>query len=272
MEYRAFMVMPFSSEAVENAFNYVIKPVCESLKIDIRKADEIFSTNPIYDDIVTEIQRADIIIVDITGKNPNVFYELGMAHTLKQKQTIILTNDDYSDAPFDISHFRMIKYKDTIKGKEDLSRTLENTLEYILKEERLLHEDEFQVIEKTLFTSGKQGQIFSILGLYEIGGKIHREKSISGEGHVGSHFSNFGSINTLSGMKPFIEQGYLESENEFYFLTQRGKAFAEYLKDNGYVCDKFNDEILVEDYVPYHEKIKEIQKASDNSEKLVLNK
>jgi len=262
MEYRAFMVMPFSNQAVIDAYDHVIEPVCDEKSIDVRKADEIFSTNPIYDDIVTEIQRADIIIVDITDRNPNVFYELGMAHTLKQKQTIILTNDEYEKAPFDISHFRIIKYEDSIKGHTEFRSTFENTLEYILKEERILHEDEFQIIEETLFSLGKSGQIFSMLGLYEIGGKIKHDESISGEGHVGSHISSFGSINVQAGLKNFIDQDYLKRENKNYYLTQRGKAFAEYLKDNGYICDKFNEEILVDNFIPYEEKL---QRMKNNS-------
>lgn len=265
MEYRAFMVMPFSNQSVIDAYQHVIEPVCENKSIDVRKADEIFSTNPIYDDIVTEIQRADIIIVDITDRNPNVFYELGMAHTLKQKQTIILTNDEFSQAPFDISHFRMIKYEDSIKGQSDFRNTFENTLEYILNEERILHEDEFKIIEEILFSLGKSGPIFSILGLYEIGGKIKQDESISGEGHVGTHISSFGSINVHAGLKSFIEQDYLKKENENYYLTQRGKAFAEYLKENGYVCDKFNGEILVEDYIPYGDKLEEMQSNNESN-------
>lgn len=253
-EYRAFMVMPFSNNSVKSAYNHVISPVCEEKSIDIRKADEIFSTNPIYDDIVSEIQKADIIIVDITDKNPNVFYELGMAHTLKQKQTIILTNDEYQEAPFDISHFRILQYEDSIEGKEDFSDRLVNTLDYILKEERLLNEDEFKVIMKTLDAAGKRGQLLTLIGINEIDEKIHQDQPISGEGHLDSNITTFHSINLMAGVKSLIEQDYLKRENEYYFISPKGKAFAEYLKENGYVCDIFNEETLTDDYVPLRER------------------
>ena len=90
---RAFMVMPFSDDIVRQAYEHCVKNVFKSKGIEIRKADEIFSTNPIYDDIVQEIQNAQIIVVDISGKNTNVLYELGIAHTLKQSQTIILISE-----------------------------------------------------------------------------------------------------------------------------------------------------------------------------------
>lgn len=258
-EYRAFMVMPFSNDSVRSAYYNVISPLCEEKSIDIRKADEIFSTNPIYDDIVSEIQKADIIIVDITDKNPNVFYELGIAHTLKQKQTIILTNDEYEETPFDISHFRIIQYEDSIKGKDEFHQTLENTLNYILNEERLLNEDEFQVVMKTLESAGKRGQLLTLVGVHETEEKIHQDESISGEGHLDSNVTSFSSINLLAGVKALIEQDYFTRENEFFFLSPKGKAFAEFLKENGYVCDVFNGETLSDNHIPLRDRIKENQ-------------
>jgi len=68
-----------------------------------------------------------IIIADLSGCNPNVFYELGIAHILKQQQTIMITHDDYDDTPFDISHFRILHYKNTIEGAKELENNLQKT-------------------------------------------------------------------------------------------------------------------------------------------------
>lgn len=70
---KVFMVMPFSDEVANQNYEHCIKPICDTFNLEVRRADEIFSTSPIYNDIVKEIQDASIIIVDITNKNPNVF-------------------------------------------------------------------------------------------------------------------------------------------------------------------------------------------------------
>lgn len=254
-DYKAFMVMPFSNASVKSAYNHVVKPVCEEKLIGIRKADEIFSTKPVYDDIVREIQKADIIIVDITGNNPNVFYELGMAHTLKQEQTIILTNDEFDETPFDIAHFRIIQYKDTIEGKESFTKQLSSTLDYILKKERLLNEDEFQIVQKTLDSSEKRSQLLILVGMNDLDLRINQNEGLSGEGHVGSNHTTFSSINVIAGAKVLVELNYLSKENEFYFVSPKGKAFAEYLKENDYVCDTLNGNTISENFTPIRERI-----------------
>jgi hypothetical protein len=60
-------------------------------------------------DIWLAIQRADVIIADVTGRNPNVFYELGIAHTLGRRSLILSQRS--SDIPFDISAMRHLTYE-----------------------------------------------------------------------------------------------------------------------------------------------------------------
>jgi hypothetical protein len=260
-DYKAFMVMPFSNDSVKSAYNHVVKPICEQKSISIRKADEIFSTKPVYDDIVREIQKADIIVVDITDNNPNVFYELGMAHTLKQQQTIILTNDKFDETPFDIAHFRIIQYKDTIEGKENFSKKLSSTLDYILKKERLLNEDEFQIVQKTLESSEKRSQLLILVGMNELDLRINQSEGFIGEGHVGTKHTTFSSMNVVAGANALVELDYLTKENEFYFVSSKGKAFAEYLKEKDYVCDVLNGNTITENFTPFRDRI---QSNEDN--------
>ena len=70
------------------------------------------------------ILRADLIIADLTGRNPNVFYELGYAHAL-HKNTVLITQS-IDDVPFDLRHRQMIKYFATAKGYKDLNESLKN--------------------------------------------------------------------------------------------------------------------------------------------------
>ena len=65
----------------------------------------------IIDDICNSILGADVVVADCTGQNPNVFYELGIAHTLGKD--VILLTQSIDDIPFDISHLRFIEYENT---------------------------------------------------------------------------------------------------------------------------------------------------------------
>ncbi|MBK6362503.1 MAG: hypothetical protein IPF52_03020 [Saprospiraceae bacterium] len=66
---KVFMVMPFSNKVSNDNYSHSIRPICEEFDLEIRRADEIFGTSPIYDDIINEIQNASIIIVDISKKS-----------------------------------------------------------------------------------------------------------------------------------------------------------------------------------------------------------
>jgi hypothetical protein len=77
-------------------------------------------------DIWNAIAASKIIIADCTGKNPNVFYEIGIAHTLGRPVILITQNPE--DVPFDVRHFRYIRYELTPRGMKAFEKTLEATL------------------------------------------------------------------------------------------------------------------------------------------------
>jgi len=109
-------------------FDDHICKVCAELNFSVTRADQIFSVNPIIDDILQAVKDADIIIADLTDNNPNVFYELGMCHMLK-KQVILITQNE--SAPFDLSHMRRIRYEYTPRGMTIFENLLSNTLKAI---------------------------------------------------------------------------------------------------------------------------------------------
>lgn len=128
-----FMVMPFADTTANQVYENIVKPLCVELGYEVIRADEYTTTKVIYDEIVQSIQNAAIVVVDISGKNPNVMYELGVAHALRQKSTIILTHDSIAESPFDIKHFRIIGYENSIAGAESLKKKLRETIKSIKK-------------------------------------------------------------------------------------------------------------------------------------------
>ena len=117
----AFVLMPFKdSEFDQSYYTKVIKPTIENhLKLQCIRSDEITTPGVINDQIYTAIVKAKVLIAEVSTQNPNVFYELGVAHTL-DKDVYILRQKDAKRPPFDISTDRAIVYDD----EEDLKQKI----------------------------------------------------------------------------------------------------------------------------------------------------
>lgn len=261
-----FMVMPFNNEVAESIYNHSTRPICEEeFDLEVKRADEIFSTNPIFDDIVTAIERSTIIIVDITDRNPNVFYELGMAHTLKQKNTIMITQDNFDEVPFDISHFRIIQYENTVEGKSEYEATLRNTLKTVLSDLKSIFKDEFELVKDIFMNTSKKSNLYYIPAINEVDINLKAKEPITVEGHnddIG-HVGSASSVMVINALKPFLAKGYCKVIGENLLLTDKGKGFADFLKDEGYIPDKINDIILSENYIPIHKRFDQMDNAND---------
>lgn len=102
-----FVIMPFS-KTFEKIYELGLKPALISESWVCNRADKIFQSREIMTLVWEEILRSDLIIADLTGRNANVFYELGYAHAL-EKRTILLTQN-INDVPFDLQHRRLVEY------------------------------------------------------------------------------------------------------------------------------------------------------------------
>lgn len=124
-----FVIMPFDSE-FDAVYRDLIKDPLENAGHKVSRADdpgkdEVFFEN-IYDQIVSNLWDADYIIADLTGSNPNVTYELGIAHTLN-KRTIQISQT--LDLMFDIKSQNVIFYIVDGDHKFDLSEKLLSVIE-----------------------------------------------------------------------------------------------------------------------------------------------
>ena len=99
------LMMPF-----EKSFDGVLQAVsevCAQKHFTCRRADNFWEQDLILQDIVTLIDKSRIVICDCTGRNPNVFYEIGIAHTLGRDVILITQNNE--DVPFDLRHLLYIR-------------------------------------------------------------------------------------------------------------------------------------------------------------------
>ena len=124
-----FVVMPFKPEL--HYMYLFMKQHIEATYPDVscERGDDKILTRPILEKLAAYIKQADVLIADCTGRNPNVFYELGMAHAL-DKPVVLITSDEVQEAPTDIRAFEFIRYKlDDEKGfVEKLDRALSQIL------------------------------------------------------------------------------------------------------------------------------------------------
>ncbi|MCP4549321.1 MAG: hypothetical protein GY835_22945 [bacterium] len=122
-----FVLMPFAPE-YDDVYKLGIKPACESAGAYAERVDEQIFAESILERIYNQISKADLIIADLSERNPNVFYETGYAHCLG-KPSILLTRSA-DDIPFDLKHYHHIVYKGRIS---DLREELEKRIDWILR-------------------------------------------------------------------------------------------------------------------------------------------
>ena len=130
-----FTLMPFAAE-LKAVYEDHIKLVTAGLGLTAARADDFFAANSIISDVWNAINQARILIAECTGRNPNVFYELGIAHTLGKPVVLIAQSAD--DIPFDIRHIRTILYNLTPQGMRDFESALVATLKGELAQRRTL--------------------------------------------------------------------------------------------------------------------------------------
>ena len=126
-----FIVMPFGVEELNDVYEYFLKPAIEDhCSLSCERGDDVFGSNVIMEDIRSSIERARLVVADLTGRNPNVFYEVGIAHTLNRD--VLLLSQSMSDVPFDLRHRRVLVYDNTPKGCKKLEKTIVENIRAML--------------------------------------------------------------------------------------------------------------------------------------------
>jgi hypothetical protein len=123
---KTFVLMPFD-EAFNEVYRTGIKRGLKEIGWMCDRSDERWDTPEVICTICKSIQEASLIIVDVTGKKPNVFLELGLSFGLEKN--ILLITQDFDDLSFDLKTFRTIKYDPL--NLEKLQRDLQKAIEKI---------------------------------------------------------------------------------------------------------------------------------------------
>ncbi len=133
-----FVMMPFA-DPIGNYYPSIYKPAIEKAGLTpVRADDDIFTTGKIIDQIWLGINAAKVLVAELTSRNANVFYELGLAHALKKPVVLVSANE--KDVPFDLHHIRVIYYDmtDPFWGQKLIDKIAENIVSALKNPEEAL--------------------------------------------------------------------------------------------------------------------------------------
>lgn len=102
-----FVLMPFD-ETFNDTYKFGIKGAAEDAGCYAERVDEQIFTEGILERVFNQINKADVIVADMTGRNSNVFYEVGYAHALNK--IVLLLTQKAEDIPFDLKHHQHTVY------------------------------------------------------------------------------------------------------------------------------------------------------------------
>ncbi len=155
MDKTCFIIMPISDcdpypvGHFKRVYEYIIKPACVKAGFQPIRADDVLNTNFIAIDVIKLIVKSDMAICDLSSRNPNVFYELGIRQAFNLPVTLI--KDSITNRVFDIQGFRDIEYDNDLRIDN-----VENTISILA-----------ETIKNTYDTKGNEiNSLISLLGVH----------------------------------------------------------------------------------------------------------
>lgn len=122
---QCFVLMPFGEVWSDRIWNRVLRPLLVDLGLQAVRADDLYGAD-VMEDIWRMILTSEFVLADITRRNPNVLYELGLAHAIGK--SVVLLTQDPSDIPFDLNRYRHVIYSDDLDGYDRLRRGISGSI------------------------------------------------------------------------------------------------------------------------------------------------
>lgn len=123
-----FVLMPFGGW-FDQYYEGIYKPAIKDAGYEPYRADDLFHTGSVMEQIWDQVRKAKVLLAELTGKNANVFYELGLAHAIGKP--VVFVTGSIDDVPFDLRHLRVIPYEVRSPGwdlrlRKDIATYLRN--------------------------------------------------------------------------------------------------------------------------------------------------
>lgn len=179
-----FSIMPFAEDFKD--IDQIIAESAQECGLEYVRSDERCESGDIMGQVIHDIHRAAVVVADITGHNPNVFYELGIAHQIKGSESVVIITREAS--PFDVHKYRQITYRHTQAGRAALKESLPKFLAAAVKtqSDREVRNDPLRIVQ--------QIRVFDLTAWAPEAGKksiVVVHDCIHMEGGTGSEVVNF---------------------------------------------------------------------------------
>ena len=169
-----FSVMPFDPNF--NDISGIIERSADAAGMRYVRGDLRNQPGSVMAQIIRDIRAAAVVVADVTGHNPNVFYELGIAHQEKGPSRVVIITQSTEKSPFDVSEFRQLAYTNTENGKRELANLLPQALQRAMHAEP--ESEHWSVIRgKLQRTKVIVRDLRRLLGLVEDKGRIRKIKA-----------------------------------------------------------------------------------------------
>lgn len=121
----------------DQVLKHIIKPVCQNCGFDVTRVDQVNQSDSITETIIDYLKNSELVIADITGHNPNVFYEMGYRASLNKP--IIYMKSKEESIPFDIQNIRTFEYDlKNLDSVDEIKERLERTIKAFNIEEETI--------------------------------------------------------------------------------------------------------------------------------------
>ena len=248
-----FVIMPIADISGYDAghftrvYKHLITPACEAAGFKPVRADDVSSSHMIVVDILQKIVESDIAICDLSGRNPNVLYELGLRQAFNKKTVLI--KDNKTENIFDVQGFRHAQYdsslridnvnNEILKISSSLNETF-NATNDINSIVQLLQIEPAEIKGKTQLT---EGDTYLLNAINEIKNIIEKNSTNNKkDGGIGNykksniHFNGqtfiLGNSYYTGGLFHGEYLGYSANDEVLYFEDEDGVVFPTPMKSN----------------------------------------
>lgn len=155
-----FVIMPFAEKFDEVYLTFRDTLQSEKVNLICFRGDDIYEPH-ILESLLRKIIESEYIIVDLTDSNTNVFYELGLVHSVKEMSKVVIVSQDIDFIPFDLKQFRCIIYESSEEGLNKLKLDLEESFSEASRNSYRMSLKENYTISFNKKIVGKENNLYS---------------------------------------------------------------------------------------------------------------
>lgn len=107
-----------------------LDPVASELGYEVLRSDLLNTVEKIDDSVIQQLKESELVVIDVTGTNPNVMFEFGIRYALSKPFVVI--SQDVNSIPFDVRNIRTLEYTITAPDINEFNKKLKKMIEVVV--------------------------------------------------------------------------------------------------------------------------------------------